>query len=424
MKMLKKFEMIVMTICLCLTLQLKMVGAAGVSVSASSSSITIGSSFKVRITASDCYTTISTSTNNGSISGAPKDIDSGSASFTVKPSKVGTCTVTISGTYAAYSGNTKDISFSKTVTVTVKDKASKPQPTTQTTTTEKPKEDTRSKENALSSLSVNEGTISPKFSANTTKYTVNLEGNKTKIKIDAKAKDSKAKVSGTGEKNLKVGKNTFVVKCTAENGSTRNYTIIVNVDEKPLVYTEYGKQKLGVVRNLEGVNIPAGFEKSTTQLDGQKIDAWTNKNLNLTISYLVDEQNKKAYYVVENGKIAYEYQIVDIDDRHFVIVPIDNKLKEREGFQFQKVQVREIELDGWTYQDKAMKNYVQVYLMNEKGEKHVYDYESTEAQLQIYTEATKEEKGIDVFMVTTIVFGLTSVALLGLSIYLKKKTNS
>ena len=107
MKMLKKFEMIVMTICLCLTLQLKMVGAAGVSVSASSSSITIGSSFKVRITASDCYTTISTSTNNGSISGAPKDIDSGSASFTVKPSKVGTCTVTISGTYAAYSGNTK-----------------------------------------------------------------------------------------------------------------------------------------------------------------------------------------------------------------------------------------------------------------------------------------------------------------------------
>ena len=51
---------------------------------------------------------------------------------------------------------------------------------------------------------------------------MNLEGNKTKIKIDAKAKDSKAKVSGTGEKNLKVGKNTFVVKCTAENGSTRN----------------------------------------------------------------------------------------------------------------------------------------------------------------------------------------------------------
>lgn len=339
---------------------------------------------------------------------------------------VGTFTVTAVGeniSNASYEPNDKHVKASRTITVTDKSSNVK-QPTTQTTTTEKPKEDTRSKENNLSSLSVNEGNISPKFSANTTKYTVNLEGNKTKIKIDAKAKDSKAKVSGTGEKNLKVGKNTFVVKCTAENGSTRNYTIIVNVDEKPLVYTEYGKQKLGVVRNLEGVNIPAGFEKSTTQLDGQKIDAWTNKNLNQTISYLVDEQNKKAYYVIENGKIAYEYQIVDIDDRHFVIVPIDNQLKEREGFQFQKVQVREIELDGWTYQDKAMKNYVQVYLMNEKGEKHVYDYESTEAQLQIYTEATKEEKGIDVFMVTTIVFGLTSVALLGLSIYLKKKTNS
>ena len=424
----KRLKQIVCTIfmmCMCISLQIGDVHAAGVSAKPNKSSITLGSSFNVTVTANDCYATISASTNNGSISGGGADADNGSVTFSVKPSHAGTCTVTFKGTYAAYSGNSADVSYSKTVTVQVNEKSSSGGTSTPSTTPSTPTVDNRSKENALSSLTVSEGQLSPSFSANTTKYTVNLDGDKTKITINAKAKDSKAKVSGTGEKDLKVGKNTFVVKCTAENGSNRNYTIEVNVDEKPVVFAKLGEQNLGVVRNLEGVNAPSGFEKGKTKISDQEVDAWTNEKLKLTVCYMVSDDNKKAFYVIEDGKISYEYKNVEIDGRHFIVIPIEENQKERAGFQFQTVQIRELKLDGWVYVDQAMKNYVQVYLMNENGDKNFYDFETSENQLQIYTEPSKEEKqDFNIFIITTIGFAALSGGLLFMYLNFKKKSIS
>lgn len=420
MKKLKHIILVGIITLFAVSLTIKPVLAAGVSVNANKSSITIGGSFQVKVNASDCYATIHASCSNGSITGGASDADNTSVTFTVKPNQVGTCTVKISGTYAAYTGNSADVNYSKTISVNVNAVASQnsnsSSSTSQTTT---PKEDTRSKENALSSLSVSEGTLSPSFSASTTKYTVNLEGDKTKITLSAKAKDSKASVSGTGEKSLKVGKNSFVIKCTAENGSTRNYTIDINVDEKPLVYTTLNDVKLGVVRNLSGVEAPSGFEKGRIQLEGKDVDSWTNEKLKLTVCYLIDDNNNKAFYVIEDGKPLYEFKKVQIDERQFIIVPIEQQLQNREGFTFKKVALKELELDGWIYNDQAMKNYVQVYLMNESGEKNIYDYEVTENQLQKYTELTKEAKEFNLFIVTTALLGAALVVIVVL--YIKEK---
>ncbi|WP_050636356.1 cadherin-like beta sandwich domain-containing protein [Candidatus Stoquefichus sp. SB1] len=427
MKKLKQIVFAGIIFCLSLGLSVNPIHAAGVSVSASQSSITIGSSFKVTVTASDCYATIHASCSNGSVKGGAADADNTSVTFTVTPSSVGVCTVKISGVYAAYSGNSDDVNYSKNVTVKVNAASSNSNNTNtnssnQTSQSTVSKEDNRSKENALSSLTVSEGSLSPEFSANTTKYTVNLEGDKTKITINAKAKDSKAKVSGTGDKDLKIGKNTFVIKCIAENGSTRNYTIDVNVDEKPLVYLTLDESRLGVVRNLSGVEAPSSFQKGTIKIENQDVDAWTSDKLNLTICYLVDEENRKAFYVIEDGKPLYEFKRVQIDERNFIIIPIDKDLQKRDGMTFQKVTLKELELDGWVYNDQAMKNYVQVYLMNENGEKCFYNYETTEDQLQKYTEFTKTQDTFNIFIVTTGVLAL-GLVILGI-IYIKERKNS
>lgn len=339
-------------------------------------------------------------------------LTTGAGSFTVK-------VVGISISDAQYNVS-ENVVVTKSVTVTDKSSSHNSNSSSSSSQTTVPKEDTRSKENALSSLTVSEGTLSPKFNASTTKYTVAVEGDKTKITLTAKAKDSKAKVSGTGEKNLEVGKNTFVIKCTAENGSSRNYTIEVNVDEKPLIYTELNDKNLGVVRNLSGVEAPSGFEKTTTKINDQDVIAWTNEKMQLTICYLTDDENNKAFYVMNEGKPIYELKRVEIDGRYFIVIPLEDSLKEREGFTFQKVTLKELELDGWVYDDQAMKNYLQVYLLNEDGEKHFYEYETTEDQLQIYTETTKVEE-FNVFIMTTIVFAMGCVGMIGYFIYSKKK---
>ena len=51
-------------------------------------------------------------------------------------------------------------------------------------------------------------------------------------------------------------KNTISVSVAAEDGSTKEYTITVNVDETPLVYVSYNGAKLGFVRSLDGVDKP------------------------------------------------------------------------------------------------------------------------------------------------------------------------
>lgn len=78
----------------------------------------------------------------------------------------------------------------------------------------------------LKALSVEKGTLSPKFASGTTAYTVSVANNVSSITVNATATDSKAKVTGTGKTNLSVGKNTISVKVTAEDGSTTKTYII------------------------------------------------------------------------------------------------------------------------------------------------------------------------------------------------------
>lgn len=87
------------------------------------------------------------------------------------------------------------------------------------------RKDIRSGNNKLSSLNVNGGTLSPKFNSNTESYSISVPYSISSLTINAKAEDAKAKV--TISNNNLVAEETTAVKVivTAENGSTKTYTI-------------------------------------------------------------------------------------------------------------------------------------------------------------------------------------------------------
>lgn len=87
------------------------------------------------------------------------------------------------------------------------------------------KNDGRSSNNYLNSLTVSDGTIS--FDKSTTLYTIEVNESQKEITIDATVEDNKSKVSGTGTKVLDKEINEFKVVVTAENGNTKTYTINV-----------------------------------------------------------------------------------------------------------------------------------------------------------------------------------------------------
>jgi uncharacterized repeat protein (TIGR02543 family) len=136
---------------------------------------------------------------------------------------------------------------------------------------------TASVDATLSSLTVNRGTLSPAFSANTTAYTVNVAGAASNITIYASANHESATVSGTGTKSLSVGENTFSVTVTAEDRTTKTYTITVNRDTPLLAEAE-------------------DFENGS----GTSLSGWTFVNGSQTNKWYV---GTAAYYA--GGKSAY-----------------------------------------------------------------------------------------------------------------------
>ncbi|MBO4901972.1 MAG: cadherin-like beta sandwich domain-containing protein [Lachnospiraceae bacterium] len=84
--------------------------------------------------------------------------------------------------------------------------------------------------NTLESLSVSGYELTPAFSAGCEQYKLQVGANVREVTISAKAADPLASVGGTGTVQLNSGSNVYYVVCKAQNGSTKTYTITIDVN--------------------------------------------------------------------------------------------------------------------------------------------------------------------------------------------------
>lgn len=112
------------------------------------------------------------------------------------------------------------------------------------------------------------------FSQSVFNYETNVEYDTDKITIEAVAADSKSKVTIPTNLDLTVGRNEFLVTVTAEDGSTKVYTIIVNRKEEGIIISNNNN-----LASLEIVDHNINFNKDTydyeitTNLDSLEIKA-------------------------------------------------------------------------------------------------------------------------------------------------------
>ena len=136
---------------------------------------------------------------------------------------VGTVTLTLTGDVtSADNGLTTKVGGTKTVNVVARPAAPTPSPQPSNPTPSGPA-DTRSTNTKLSKLTVNGNNLSNVNNV----FTIEVGNYVEKIDIGAVAADSKAKVTGTGSKDIKVGENNFNVVVTAERGNSTTYTVKV-----------------------------------------------------------------------------------------------------------------------------------------------------------------------------------------------------
>lgn len=432
----KRLKVILSSIAFLITVSLLQlpVYAAGFSVSKSASSVSPGGTFTVSVSVSG-EGRFNFSASNGTVSSSSQWI-AGSGSVSVKAGSSGTVTVSVTASDVSASDGETVISGTHSVSVAINAPASggnnstnsnnsssgSTTNNTDTTTqqTEEKKDEKKSNVNTLASLTVSAGELSPAFDGNNTNYEVNVDAKVTSITIDAKVTDAKASVSGTGEHALQVGANTLQVVCKAEDGSTKTYTITVNVDETPQVYLKLNKQKLGVVRNVKDLGIPESFEATTIKIDGNEVTAYHSNNMNKTILYLVNEKGEKNFYLYDEKEgVTSIFIPVTVLGRNVYIIDVKKDDVKVSNTKFNKIQIDNNTFEGWTFTDD--KNYSLIMVMNQKGEKVIYQYEATENTLQLYHQVKQEQSNQPkqqkhimtyVFAATTVVFALISLILI------------
>ncbi len=366
--------------------------AASFSISASRGSVSPGGTFQVTISGSDCTGRVNLSVSNGTLSESAVWVENSSYTVTVTAGSSGSVSVTATPAEGFSDGNGDIYSpGSRTVSVAIvqpqKPSTSKPSsPSTPSTTTPsvEPQEDTRSKNYNLSSLSVDQGTLTPDFSPEVTQYRVSLPKDAKEITVSAKAQDSAATLSGTGKKTLQAGDNKIEVTCQSEYGTKQVYTINVYVDEEPIVFFDYAGGSYGVVRNTKDVKVPEGFKESKVKVEDEEIVAWTNETMHQTIVYLISSEDEKGFYLLEDGAVTSAFKPVVIAGRTLYQIDVEKDRQTLAGMSFGTVKLKDLEMPGWTYQEEDLAAYCVIYVMNEQGERGYYQYDSAEETLQRY----------------------------------------
>lgn len=97
-------------------------------------------------------------------------------------------------------------------------------------TTKKPV--VESSNNDLKSLKIEQYELVPEFDPEVTEYSMKISENSDALIVDAEAEDEKAEVKITGNDELLTGENVIEIVVTAEDGSTKKYTINVTKGEE------------------------------------------------------------------------------------------------------------------------------------------------------------------------------------------------
>ena len=196
----------------------------------------------------------------------------------------------------------------------------------------------------LSNLGMNPNDFTG-FSENKTSYDVTVPNNVTQVEIYATKKDSKASLTGTGIKKLQEGQNTANVIVTAEDGTTKTYTINIkrlSKNEKQDTTENLDAKSSSNSKDLElsnleieGVNLEPSFESSTykyeisikgeqsnldikasTNNTSDKVEIIGNENLQngqniITILVTNSKSDEVATYQIYVNKIVIDSNTVD-----------------------------------------------------------------------------------------------------------------
>lgn len=308
------------------------VKAASASIKASKNPANVGDKVTITVTINAAAWDLKVSGNGISSDQYVDNTNDGNNATTTKTltldtSGAGSRTIVLSGDVTdGDTMATKKINTS--VSVVVNEKPATPPPASTTTPSNS---DSNNNNNSTTSKKSSDTSLkSIKVGGNSYKIgdTMTVSADTTSIDIQAVAKSSKASVSGNGVKELVTGTNKFTIKVTAEDGTTKNYSITVireeYVEDNPNIedpnYENQAQELRLTSLTIKGIELTPNFSGEVFEYsayiineDKLEIEAISNiEGTNIEIvgnTNLVEGENTVLIKLTKDDKTA-EYKII------------------------------------------------------------------------------------------------------------------
>lgn len=281
----KKFLFRVLLVISILILPSRVYAAGSVTVSRSSISMNVGTSTTFNIVASNAVGSINVVSSNPSVATVSIGstwIENQTITVTVTGKSVGSATISVQLTDVA-TFDEEVLSGTRTINVSVNQPA--PSQPSQPSQPAKPSQpaDTRSNNTNLKSVQVNGREVSKKDG----QYVLEVSNYINTVDIKAVCEDGKAKVTGTGKKDIINGNNSYDLVVTAENGRTTTHKLVV-------VRKEYN-----LLSDLDDI-LKQGIDADIVI---SKEDKLTNSDLDK----IKNNKNKITLKAIDEDKVLYKW---------------------------------------------------------------------------------------------------------------------
>ena len=384
-----------MTILLSSILFIPKMFAATMNVSASATTLNVSDSVTISVNLNSIEGKFRISSSDTSVldGGMQTDwVESGYITATFTAKKAGTATITVTPIAATTMdpGNEQDYTTSKSITIKVVE-PSRGNSSDNSSGTKKNKQsydysdDTidinkeYSSDNTLKSLTIEGYDI--EFDKEKYSYELEVDEDVTEIDVKAVANDELANVTGDGKISLTDGINNIKITVIAENGNEKVYEIKVTVKDQNPIVIKIGKKEYNVVKKVELLKAPDGYETMEATIGDKKVPALYNAKVGYILVGLKDKDgNVNLYqYDPKNSKYSLYNEIVFATIR---LYNIDTKDK-LNGFKRYKIKINGI--DTIVYKTSKNSDFCLIYGMNiNTGKLGWYRYDLVDNILQRY----------------------------------------
>ena len=303
-------------------------------------------------------------------------------SVTCKATSLGAIGFTLSGDVTSSDGANISVSGNKRVSVV------EPRPLSQN--------------NYLASITVGDYELTPTFDEEVSEYSVTVPSTVNEVKIDAKAKDRYASLTGTGTFEVVEGSNSFKIVVTAENGATKEYTVNVIVEDLNPIVIKINGQDYTIVKNIKNITAPELFTASETTIGDTTVPAFVSDVSDFVLVALKDSEGK-SFFAIKDGDNYILYRTITIGNLILFMMDKDCPF---EYFEKETITVGDYEIDA--YHSINSSDYYLIYGINmATGNEEWYKYDTKESTLQRYENNTEIElkKDLKQYFIVILIFG-------------------